>query len=177
MVNVRWPDASGKAELGMDVWNMFNEAGLEADRYRRHSPHRWFDELAVAEDAVGRVVGAVQARFNQEYFEEWYGEFSGLTGPQCYVEKIAVLPSDQGSCVGTLLMHKTAQEADRRRCAHLALRVDWTTDWRGRVKFFERCGLRSLVPGHEDDLYGADVETILHVTALRLRAYGLQASG
>jgi GNAT superfamily N-acetyltransferase len=161
----------------MDVWNVFNEAGLEADRYRRHQPHQWFDELAVAEDRAGQVVGAVQARFNQEYYEEWYGEFSGLPGQQCYVEKIAVLPSNRGSGVGTLLMHETAREAGRRRCTHLALRIDWTTDWKGRVKFFKRCGLRSLVPEHGDDLYGADVETILHDTVLRLRAYGPQASG
>lgn len=171
MVNVRWPDASNKARLGMDVWNVFNQAGMRADDYRNRPPRRWFDELAVAEDGARRVVGAVQARFNQEYDEELFGEFSGLPGLQCYVEKIAVLPSLQGAGVGTLLMHETADEARRQRCTHLALRTDWTTEWKGRVKLFKRCGLRSLVPEREDDLYGADVETILHVTNLRLRAY------
>lgn len=176
MVNVRWPGTRDKAGLGMDVWNVFDQAGMRADHYRNRPPHRWFGELAVAEDGAGRVVGAVQARFNQEYDEELFGEFSGLPGLQCYVEKTAVLPSAQGSSVGTLLMHETTQEARRRRCTHLALRIDWTTEWESRVRFFKHCGLRSLVPEHGDDLYGADVETILQVTALRLRAYGPQAS-
>lgn len=165
MVDVRWPDARGKARLGMDVWNVFNQVGMRADDYRSRPPHRWFDELAVAEDDARSVVGVVQVRFNQEYDGELFGEFSGLLGLQCYVEKIAVLPSAQGDGVGTLLMHETAQEARRRRCTHLALRIDWTSDWKRRVEFFESCGLRSLVPRRGDDLYGAEVGAVLEATA------------
>lgn len=165
MVNVRWPDVRDKAGLGMKVWSVFDQVGMQADQYRHRPPVRWLDELAVAEDADEHVVGAVQARFNQEYYRAMFGEFSGLSGPQCFVEKIAVLPSVHRCGVGRLLMHETAQEARRRGCTNLALRVDWVTELEGRVRFFKACGLWSLAPERGDDLFGADVDAVLQAMA------------
>ncbi|MFI9811496.1 GNAT family N-acetyltransferase [Saccharothrix variisporea] len=120
--------------------------------------------VALAETSDGRAVGVVQADFTQEYNER-FGRLAGLSGPQCMVHKIAVLPTVRRSGTGRLLMHETSQEARRRRCTHMALMVDWSTPAAERVAFFKACGLRSLMPTSDDDLYGADLETVLKVTA------------
>ncbi|NGY63417.1 GNAT family N-acetyltransferase [Lentzea sp. NEAU-D13] len=121
--------------------------------------------VALAEDSHGQVVGIVHARFNLETYNNRFGELEGLPRPQCMLDKIAVLPTARRSGVGKLLMRETATEAQRYGCSHLALMVDWSTELRDRVEFFKACGLRSLVSGRDDDLFGADLETVLRSTA------------
>lgn len=162
MVNVRWADASDKPGLNTKVWSVLTEAGLRADHWR--GSRRPLGEVALAEDADGQVVGAVQATFHLGYHDR-FGEFADMPRPQCFVERIAVLPRLHRSRVGKLLMHETAKEAQRYRCTHLALTVDSLTSSTGRVQFFRNCGLRSLAPERGDDLFGADLETVLRSTA------------
>jgi GNAT superfamily N-acetyltransferase len=120
--------------------------------------------IALAETSDGRAVGVVQADFTQGYNER-FGRLAGFPGPQCMVHKIAVLPTERRSGTGRLLMHETAREARRRGCTHMALIVaSWSTPKEERVAFFEVCGLRPLVPTRSDDLYGADLETVLEAT-------------
>lgn len=164
MITVRWPDRHDEPELGRRIWEVLDGAGLKVEQFKLiHRPLT--DPVALAETADGRAVGVVRADFRPEPFNERFGELAGLPGPRCLVNQIAVLPTERRSGIGRLLMHETAQEARRRRCTNMALMVDWSTSTAERVAFFKACGLHSLAPERGDDLYGADVETVLKATA------------
>ncbi|MEU4674797.1 GNAT family N-acetyltransferase, partial [Amycolatopsis sp. NPDC023774] len=117
--------------------------------------------------AMLRILHGIRActRPGAHHFNERFGPFELLPVPQAMLDKVAVVPDAQGRGVGRLLVREFAAGMSSRGCTHVALMVDQSTPWEGRVKFFASCGFRSLIEGSDDDLLGAEITALRGVTA------------
>ncbi|WP_432854872.1 GNAT family N-acetyltransferase [Amycolatopsis sp. CA-161197] len=163
MLTTRWVDPSdGSVAWQDDFQHILEAAEMQIDpMYRRYVAK---DPIVFAFDCDA-VVGVAQGHMVRHGFNERFGPFELLPVPQAMLDKVAVVPDAQGRGVGRLLVREFAAGMLSRGCTHVALMVDQSTPWEGRVKFFASCGFRSLIEGSDDDLLGAEITALRGVTA------------
>lgn len=165
-ITVRWLTSESWAVVKKSAWQLLHHAGLGVAEFsfvRRHYPSER-EAVAIAETPDGEIVGVVTIAVKPEGYGEHYGPFSGLPGPRAFVQEIGVLPSMRGAGIGRSLLRAAAQEIRHRGGMRLALNVDLSSDEATRRAFFVSCGLHSLRPDRNDDIFGASVDDVIAAT-------------
>jgi GNAT superfamily N-acetyltransferase len=161
LLTVRWIDDpySGSVAWHADYQRILDAAGMRIG-------YRVPKQPTVFVFDGDEAVGVAQGHVVRDGFNERFGPFESLPVPQSMLDKVAVLPAAQGRGLGRLLVREFATGMSSKWGAtHVALLVDQSTEWENRVKFFESCGFSSLIEGSDDDLLGAEISTLLRVTA------------
>lgn len=160
MLTTRWVDPSSDSAAWLtDYRRILEVAEMRTDPMPRHRSGNPAVFAFEGEEALGVALGHV----SREGFNERFGEFASLPGPQAMLDKLAVVPAARGRGIGQLLVREFAAGVAERRCTHVALLIDQSTPAGERVGFFLSCGFRSLIEGSADDLFGAEIATLLGV--------------
>lgn len=161
MLTTQWVDPSSGSMTWQDDYQYLLEAAeMTVDPMYVRYVARSKEPIVFALD--GNVaVGVAHGHLARDGFNERFGPYASLPGPQAMLDRIAVLPDRQGCGIGRLLLREFAVGMLEWGCTHVALMVDQSTPWEKRVKFFESCGFRSLIEDSDDDLLGIEIATLL----------------
>jgi GNAT superfamily N-acetyltransferase len=117
----------------------------------------------VAVDGDEAVLGFIDGSFEVPVPDR--AAAAAPAGPQAWGSWIVVAPRYRCCGVGQALVRAFVTEAKQSGCMFFAAMVSLSDDRTERVAFFQRCGMRDLVPGSPEDIVGAPIADILAALA------------